>query len=220
MTTTAALLAVAGLIQAPAVEGVVRSAADGQPLSYAQVKVVGDSVADWTDADGRYRLEGLDRGHWRVRASHAGHDSLDLGVFVPGDRPVRIDITLDARPTAAAQEALADFEPFRVEYTLPALLNTEEMARLIQEQYPPELTEAGVSGEVVLRLWLDERGRVVRGVLSSSSGAAVLDSIALEVSDRMRFRPAKNRGQAVRVIVRIPVFFTIPDSVASGGGTS
>ncbi len=28
----------------------------------------------------------------------------------------------------------------------------------------------------------------------------------------MRFRPAKNRDDPVRVIVRIPVSFTVPDS--------
>ena len=198
-------------LQPAAVEGVVRSAGSGDPIAYAPVRVANDSASDWTDARGRYRLEGLERGWWRLRIVHTAHDPLDVEVFVPGNRPVRLDMELEARP-APTPEPLYDFEPFQVEYTLPALLNTDEITRRIQERYTPELVDRGLGGEAVLRLWLDERGQVVRSVVSQSSGTARLDSIALEVSDRMRFRPAKNRDEAVRVIVRIPVTFTVPDA--------
>lgn len=208
-----AVLAVAGVLplQAVAVEGVVRTSADGSPLAYARVHVLGDSIADWTDDRGAYRIEGLSRGEWQLRVVHPGHDTLDLALFVPGDRPVHLDLTLDARPGPAV-DALADFEPFQMDYTLPALLNTAHIARLLQRLYPPRLTRDGLGGEAVLRLWLDESGRVVRGRVSSSSGYSQLDSIALIVSDSMRFRPARNRQSGVRVIVRIPVVFTVPDS--------
>lgn len=212
----ATYLAAALLPQVTAVEGVVRSSDDGDPIPYAQVRVLGDSVSDWTGTDGAYRLEGLPRGDWRIRVVHPGHDSLEVQVRVPGDRPVRLDLTLAALPGPAV-DALSDFEPFQVAYTLPALSNHEEVARLIQQRYPPELANRGIGGEAVLRLWLDERGRVVRSLLSASSGQAALDSIALQVSEQMRFRPAKNRDQMVRVIVRIPVLFTVPDSGRAGG---
>ncbi|MDX1673916.1 MAG: TonB family protein [Longimicrobiales bacterium] len=211
MSALGALVAVLGLLQAPAVEGEVRSAG-GDPIPYAQIQVLDHSAADWTDANGQYRLEGLDRGRWRLRVMHTAHEPLDVEVVVPGDRPIRLDITLEARP-APTPDPLYDFEPFQVEYTLPALLNTEEVARRIQARYTPELVDRGIGGEAVMRLWLDERGQVVRGVISSSSGNARLDSIALAVSDRMRFRPARSQDQAVRVIVRIPVSFTLPDTL-------
>ncbi len=131
---------------------------------------------------------------------------------MPGDRPIRLDITLNAR-AAPTPEPLHDFEPFQVEYTLPSLLNTEEVTRRIQQQYPSDLVRLGVGGEAVLRLWLDERGQVVRSLVSSSTGIPRLDSVALTVSDRMQFRPAKSGTQAIRVIVQIPVEFTVPDSV-------
>ncbi len=217
MTLLAAVLAAAVGFQGPAVEGVVRSST-GQPIPYAQVRVVDDSVSDWTDAQGQYRLQGLTRGRWHVRVVHPGHEPLDVEVVVAGDRAIHLDVTLAARP-GPTPEPLADFEPFRVAYTLPALLNSEEVALLVQQRYPDDLARLGIGGEAVLRLWLDERGQVVRSQLSSSSGAAALDSIALEISDRMRFRPAKNRDDAVRVIVRIPVFFTVPDSVRAEAAT-
>ena len=223
MSAIGALVAGLGLLQAPAVEGVVHSSA-GEPIAYAQIRVLDHSAADWTDADGRYRLEGLEPGRWRLRVMHTAHEPMDVEVLVPGDRPVRLDITLETRP-APTPEPLHDFEPFRVEYTLPALLNTEEISRRIQDRYTPELVDRGIGGDAVLRLWLDERGQVVRGVISSSSGNARLDSIALAVSDRMRFRPARSQDQAVRVIVRIPVSFTLPDTLPvieverAGGGS-
>lgn len=216
MAIVAALAMAAVWVQGPVVEGVVRSSTGG-PIAYAQVRVVDDSVSDWTDDQGHYRLQGLTRGQWRVRVVHPGHEPLDVQVFIPGDRTIHLDVTLNARP-GPAPEPLSDFEPFRVAYTLPALLNSDEVARIIQERYPVDLARLGIGGETVLRLWLDERGQVVRSVLSSSSGAAALDSIALNVSERMRFRPAKNRDQAVRVIVQIPVVFTVPDSIRAPSG--
>ena len=205
--------------QGPVVAGVVRSSDEGTPIAYAQIRVLDDTVADWTNAEGEYRLEGLTPGRWELRVVHAGHDSLDLEVVIPADRPVRLDITLNAR-AAPTPEPLHDFEPFQVEYTLPSLVNTEEVRRQIQAAYPPELVRGGIGGEAVLRIWLDERGQVVRTLVYMSTGVARLDSLAVAISDRMRFRPAKSRDQPVRVIVQIPVTFTVPDSVRArvGGG--
>jgi TonB family protein len=217
MTTAALLAAVMGFqLQAVGIHGVVRSSDADRPIVYAHVRVLGDSASDWTDESGDYRLDGLERGRWRIRVAHPGHDSLDFEVFVPGDRGMTLDVTLRARPGPPV-DALAEFEPFRVAYTLPALLNQPEVTELIQAQYPPALVDRRIGGEAVLWLWLDERGKVARSVISSSSGQPALDSIALRVSHAMRFRPAKNREDAVRVLVQIPVLFTVP-APAQGPG--
>lgn len=219
MIVAAAVMALA--LQAPAqgplVAGVVRSSDGGQPIAYAQIRVLDDTVADWTNDAGEYRLEGLTPGRWELRVAHTGHDSLDLQVVVQAGRPLRLDITLQAR-AAPTPEPLHDFEPFQVEYTLPSLVNTEDVRRQIRARYPPDLVRQGIGGEAVLRIWLDERGQVVRTVVYMSTGVARLDSLAVAVSPRMRFRPAKNRDQPVRVIVQIPVTFTVPDTVRAGGG--
>lgn len=200
------------------VHGVVRSSAGDRPVAYANVEVVGRGVSDWTDAAGRYDLPGLPEGRWRVRVVHPNHEALLFDVLVADGRALALDVTLQAR-AGPAREVLGDFEPFRVEYVLPALLNTDEVTELIRQHYPPELEGAEAAGETVLRLWLDERGQVVRGLVSQSSGHPALDSVAEHLADRMRFRPAKNRDQAVRVIVQIPVVFTLPEppAVASAG---
>lgn len=205
-TDTATHVADVGVVQ-----GVVRGSGSNAALAYARVEVVRDTIVDWTDERGVYRLAGLGQGEHRIQVVHPGHDTLAITLTVPGDRAIRLDMTLDARP-GPEMDALADFEPIRVEFTLPALLNGAEIASILQRMYPPALTDDRLGGEAVLNLWLDEMGRVVRGQVSSSSGHRSLDSIALIVSDSMRFRPARRDRDGVRVIVRIPLMFHVPGS--------
>lgn len=188
------------------VAGTVRGP-DGRPLAFAQVRVVGDTISGWTDEAGGFFLDGGPHDRWRLRATHPGYRPGEQTVVLPATGSMDLEFRLDARP-GLAPDPLSRFEPFRVAYTLPALLNAEEVTGAIQRVYPPHLAEAGTGGEAVLRLWLDEEGRVARSVLAASSGHGELDSLALRVSRQMRFRPAMNRAEPVRVIVQIPVVFT------------
>lgn len=192
------------------VEGVVRGSADGERLAYARVHVLGDTIADWTDEQGAFRLDGLRRGVHGIEVVHPGHDTLAVAATITDSRPVRLDVTLEAG-SGPEVDALADFEPIRVEFTLPALLNGDEIADLLRRMYPSGLTGSPRGGEAVLWLWLDETGQVVRSAVSSSSGHRALDSIALIVADSMRFRPARRQQDGVRVIVQIPLVFLMPE---------
>lgn len=194
------------------VEGVVRGSADGERLAYARVQVAGDTIADWTDELGAYRLDGLRRGVHSIQVVHPSHDTLAAAATIADAQPVRLDVTLESRPGPEV-DALADFEPIRVEFTLPALLNGDEIAALLRRMYPSDLAGSSLGGEAVLWLWLDEMGQVVRSEVSSSSGHRALDSIALIVADSMRFRPARRQQDGVRVIVQIPLVFLTPDPV-------
>lgn len=61
--------------------------------------------------------------------------------------------------------------------------------------YPARAERAGWQGLVVLRLWIDETGRVVRATIESSSGHAVLDRAALDAVRNWRFRPGTRAGR-------------------------
>jgi TonB family protein len=191
-----------------AVEGTVRSAT-GAPIAFAHLDVVRDTVSGWTDEAGAFRLDGRPGDRWLLRATHPGYRAVETEVVLPETGDVTLDLTLDRVP-GPSPAPLADFRPFRVAYTLPALLNPDEIARTIQSRYPPYLEERGAEGEAVLRLWLDEQGKVARSTLSTSSGLAELDALALGVARDMRFRPATNAGEPVRVIVLMPVRFIPP----------
>lgn len=91
----------------------------------------------------------------------------------------------------------------------PRLLNPEEVERELRRTYPTILRDAGVGGEVHVNLWLDERGTIVKAEVSRSSGHDLFDEAALEVVGVMKLAPALNRGNAVRVIVTLPVRFTV-----------
>jgi len=76
-------------------------------------------------------------------------------------------------------------------------------------QYPPDLYDQGVEGEVRLRLYVDSAGRVqpesTRVV--SSSGTPGLDSAAVRGAGLLLFAPAHKNGQAVGLAFYQPVIF-------------
>jgi TonB family protein len=76
-------------------------------------------------------------------------------------------------------------------------------------QYPPELYDQGIEGEVRLRLWVDSAGRIAADStrVSSSSGTPALDSAALAGAAQLQFAPAHRNGRAVAAAFYQPVIF-------------
>ncbi len=181
----------------------------GEALPFARLEVLGDTISGWSDDGGTYRLDGLPGERWVVRATHPGYRSMDEEVVLPEEGGLELDIPLEKLP-GPTPEPLEGFEPFRVTYTLPVLLNTEDVTSAIQRRYPPGLAEQRFDRQAVLRLWLDEQGRVARSTLYRSSGQSQLDVLALSAGRLMRFSPAAAGDQPVRVIVLMPVRFVPP----------
>lgn len=81
--------------------------------------------------------------------------------------------------------------------------------------YPPQAEDQGISGRVVLRLYVEHDGSVGKTeVLSVSPGGVfgeMFKKSALEAFSSMRFRPSRRNSQPVRAVVEIPVTFE-PDS--------
>ena len=66
-------------------------------------------------------------------------------------------------------------------------------------QYPPQLFDRRVEGDVVLRLFVDSTGRVVpeSSRVGESSGHPALDSAALAGAKKLRYAPARRQGAPV-----------------------
>jgi protein TonB len=64
-------------------------------------------------------------------------------------------------------------------------------------EYPPELRQAGIGGDVVLRLRLTDKGRVIEAKLAESSGHPQLDEAVQRSVRRCRFDPALRDGVPV-----------------------
>lgn len=114
----------------------------------------------------------------------------------PASRPV-----LDPGPASQPPA------PVRPERTPPALLF----------QVPPEYTEearrAGLQGEVLLSVEVDERGSPASIQIVRSLDAG-LDQKAVEAVGKWRFRPAMNGTQAVRAVVQVAVKFQLANAPA------
>lgn len=84
-------------------------------------------------------------------------------------------------------------------------------------QYPPDLYDRRVEGDVVLRLFVDSSGRLSPEStrVSESSGFAALDSAAVRGASRLRYAPARRHGLPVATAFLQAVEFRHP-----GGGAA
>ena len=89
----------------------------------------------------------------------------------------------------------------------PELLNREEVGRALVRDYPPLLRDASIGGSTLLWFLIDERGKVIKTELKTSSGYPALDEVAARIANIMRFSPAKNREKNVPVWIEIPIMF-------------
>jgi TonB family protein len=76
----------------------------------------------------------------------------------------------------------------------PVALNAEPAV-----QYPPDLYDRRVEGDVVLRLFADSTGRLAPEStrVAESSGSTALDSAAVRGVGRLRYAPARKHGVPV-----------------------
>ncbi len=90
------------------------------------------------------------------------------------------------------------------ENDVPVAINSESPF-----QYPSDMYDQGVEGEVRLRLYVDELGRVQSEStkVASSSGTPALDSAAIRGAALLRFAPAHRNGQPVGTAFYQPVIF-------------
>ncbi|KPJ75075.1 MAG: hypothetical protein AMS19_14410 [Gemmatimonas sp. SG8_23] len=110
--------------------------------------------------------------------------------------------------TRSAEEIRREptFTPFTV---APGITNREEVIRVLREQYPPLLQEAGVGGTVRVYFFVNERGLVEQVRLDRSSGHPALDEAALNVAGAYRFTAARNGDDPVPVWVSFPITFQV-----------
>ena len=76
--------------------------------------------------------------------------------------------------------------------------------------YPRAELQRGVQGTVILRIAVDEQGRVLQVEIEQGSGHRRLDRAAQQqVARHWRFKPALRDGQPVAGWVRVPIEFSL-----------
>ena len=95
----------------------------------------------------------------------------------------------------------------------PVALDPETPVR-----YPVALYQQRISGTVLLRLFVDESGKVAPEStrIQESSGYPALDSAALAAAPRLHYAPALRNGVPVATLFTQPIHFRHPDR----GGTT
>jgi TonB family protein len=142
--------------------------------------------------------------------------------------PVR---SVEGRASVVFRDELTGFEPFRGPGSLPGtpapregsppvdvadaevkprLLNADEVQAVLAGLYPPILRDAGVTGTTVMKFVVNAGGQVEPTSIQavSTTHDAFAEASAAVVA-RMRFSPARVEGQAVPVLVQIPITWTL-----------
>ena len=101
-----------------------------------------------------------------------------------------------------------DIEPSFTPYTVkPEMVNTAEVVRAMQRFYPPLLRDAGIGGKTLIWFLIDDQGEVIKTQVKKGSGHAALDEAAMQVAQMVKFTPALNRDQRVKVWIELPIEF-------------
>ncbi|NNM05575.1 MAG: energy transducer TonB, partial [Gemmatimonadetes bacterium] len=95
-------------------------------------------------------------------------------------------------------------------YTVrPDITNRSDVARALEEEYPPVLRDAGVGGTVQVWFFIDENGKVQKTQVNRSSGHQALDEAALRVANEIEFTSALNEDKPVPVWISLPITFSV-----------
>ncbi|HKQ03810.1 MAG TPA: energy transducer TonB [Blastocatellia bacterium] len=77
----------------------------------------------------------------------------------------------------------------------------ERATKRVAPAYPPGAAAAGIAGEVLIEVTVDEEGNVISAI--GVSGDKTLAEAAIEAARQWKFKPTKMAGEPVKVIGRI-----------------
>jgi protein TonB len=107
------------------------------------------------------------------------------------------------RPPVGEVEAAAQM-PGVTSDSPPRLLNWNYVTSRILTDYRPDRRH---SGEVTLRIWVDEQGRAGEAEILDADGDPALAKVALSAVPLMRFAPAESRDRKVGAWATLPIRF-------------
>lgn len=128
-------------------------------------------------------------------------EELDIDAEIDFDEPV------DLPPPPPDEPEEEEPEIFLVVEQNPELIGgNAAIAKAVK--YPEIAKKAGVEGRVYLQFVVDEKGNVVDPIVMKGIGAGC-DEEALRVVRTLKFKPGKQRGQAVKVRFSLPINFRL-----------
>jgi len=133
-------------------------------------------------------------------------------VAVPGLSSIRIAVpapaALRSRPKTRRVQGHAPRQPRAADSVDQP---PRELPGNTAPHFPRRARRRGITGQVIVRLLIDERGQVQRALVAQSTGHPSFGKAVLEVARSWRFSPPIHRGQAVKVWGRKLVRFVTPE---------
>jgi protein TonB len=83
-----------------------------------------------------------------------------------------------------------------------------KLKKMVKPEYPVMARQAEMEGIVVLKVTIDERGRVIRVVVLKSD-APVFDQPAINAVKKWIFTPAEQGGNPVKATITVPLSFVL-----------
>jgi hypothetical protein len=120
-----ALFAQSGIIK-----GTVQDQLNNEPISFANILVMGTDVGTTTDLDGNFLIEGLEPGLYDVRASYIGYNEQTLfEIQVSNSKPAEVNFKLE-ETIEELQEVVVKASPFKKTEESPVSLRTIGVAEI------------------------------------------------------------------------------------------
>lgn len=121
-----------------------------------------------------------------------------------------------ANQTFAQEQTIPRSEPFGMKKSdeniniEPVPLNMQEVKRRIG--YPPVAKEAGIEGQVIIRILVDEQGNYIRHIIAKA-GHPILQMAIEEHIKELRFTPAIQNGKPTKFWVNLPLNFKLEGEI-------
>ena len=86
-----------------------------------------------------------------------------------------------------------------------------EMIHQVQTDYPEKEKQAGITGDVYVKVLVNIEGNVIKSMIAKSCGTVSLDKSAVDASYKNIFKPGIKDGRPVAVWVSYKVSFTLKE---------
>jgi outer membrane receptor for ferrienterochelin and colicin len=106
------------LAQTGTISGTISGSADGKPLAYANVIILGTNLGAMSLNDGKFTIKGVPAGNYTIKAMMMGFKAEEkTGVTVDSGKDTRLDFKLDQTIVMKTQEIVVTAEKKMVEVT-------------------------------------------------------------------------------------------------------
>ena len=114
---------------------------------------------------------------------------------------------VDLVPDLMLSLGLEGAEPLPIPGDRPRMLNRQEVAQVLEREYPPNLRREGISGTSLVAVLVAESGKVDLVQILESSGHPELDQAAMRVAMQFEFTRYQSEDRPICWGIGLPISF-------------